>query len=33
MDDFGAGYSSLTNLRVLLFGRIKIDRSFIASRG
>ncbi len=29
MDDFGAGYSSMSYLRKFRFDRIKIDRSFI----
>lgn len=31
MDDFGAGYSSLSNLRSFPFDKIKIDRSLIKS--
>ena len=30
MDDFGAGYTSMSNLRRLNFDRIKIDRVFTA---
>ncbi len=29
LDDFGTGYSSLHHLRVLPFGKIKIDQSFV----
>jgi diguanylate cyclase len=29
MDDFGVGYSSLTNLRMLTVNELKIDRSFV----
>ncbi|CDM55978.1 putative GGDEF/EAL domain transcriptional regulator [Rhizobium favelukesii] len=28
MDDFGTGFSSLSNLRALPFDKIKVDRSF-----
>ncbi len=33
MDDFGAGYSSLSYLRRFPFDRIKIDRSFVSELG
>jgi EAL domain-containing protein (putative c-di-GMP-specific phosphodiesterase class I) len=31
IDDFGAGYSSLSNLRKLPFSKLKIDREFVTS--
>ncbi|MEY2942841.1 MAG: hypothetical protein RLY97_855 [Pseudomonadota bacterium] len=31
LDDFGSGYSSLSQLRTLPFDRIKIDRGFVAN--
>jgi diguanylate cyclase (GGDEF)-like protein len=33
MDDYGSGYSSMTNLRRYPFDKIKIDRSYVAALG
>jgi EAL domain-containing protein (putative c-di-GMP-specific phosphodiesterase class I) len=33
MDDFGAGYSSLSFLSSFPFSKIKIDKSFIQAEG